>query len=56
MGITSVYIRLVGMDLSVVSDYDILPLSSDMEAQIVQMVYNLLVQAPPADRAQTSKD
>lgn len=56
MNINSVYMRLVGMDMATVSDYDILPLSSDMEAQIVQMVYNMLVQAPPADRAQTSKD
>lgn len=56
MGINSVYMRLVGVNLSVLSDYDILPVSTDMEAQIVQMVYNMLVQAPPADRAQTAKD
>ena len=56
MGINSVYMRLVGNDLSTVSDYEILPLSSDMEAQVVQTVYAMLVQAPPADRAQISKD
>lgn len=56
MGINSVYMRLVGSDLSTVSDYEILPLSSDMEAQVVQTVYSMLVQAPPADRAQISKD
>lgn len=56
MGISSVYMRLVGTNLSLLTDYDILPVSADMEAQIVQMVYNMLVQAPPADRAQTSKD
>lgn len=56
MGISSVYMRLVGANLSLLTDYDILPVSADMEAQIVQMVYNMLVQAPPADRAQTSKD
>jgi hypothetical protein len=48
--------RLVGANLSLLTDYDILPVSADMEAQIVQMVYNMLVQAPAADRAQTSKD
>lgn len=56
MGITTVYMRLVGVDMSTLTDYDILPLSADMEAQTVQMVYNMLVQAPPADRAQTTKD
>jgi hypothetical protein len=56
MGINSVYMGLVGSDLSTVSDYEILPLSSDMEAQVVQTVYSMLVQAPPADRAQISKD
>ena len=56
MGISSVYMRLVGANLSLLTDYDILPVSADMEAQIVQMVYNMLVQAPAADRAQTSKD
>lgn len=56
MGISSVYMRLVGTNLSLLTDYDILPVSADMEAQIVQMVYNMLVQAPAADRAQTSKD
>lgn len=56
LNINSVYMRLVGSDISQLTDYDILPLSADMEAQVVQMVYNLLVQAPPADRAKTTKD
>lgn len=56
MNINTVYMRLVGTNLSLLTDYDILPVSADMEAQIVQMVYNMLVQAPPADRAQTNKD
>jgi hypothetical protein len=42
--------RLVGVDISTVGDYDILPISADMEAQIVQAVYSLIVQAPPADK------
>lgn len=54
--VNSVYIRLVGVDLSQVTDYELLPLSSDMEAQVVQTVYGILVQAPPADKALTSND
>lgn len=56
LSINSVFIRLVGVDLSQVSDYEILPLSSDMEAQVVQSVYNILVQTPPADKAQNIND
>lgn len=56
LSINSVFIRLVGADISVLSDYEILPLSADMEAQVIQIVYNMLVQAPPADRAATSND
>lgn len=56
LGITTVYMRLVGMDLSQVSDYDILPLSSDMEAQVVDTVYKMLVQAPPADKTENIND
>lgn len=52
LGVNSVFIRLVGVDMSQLGDYDILPLSSDMEAQVVTQVYNILVQAPPADRTQ----
>lgn len=56
LSINNVFIRLVGMDMSQVTDYDILPLSSDMEAQVVQTVYNILVQTPPADKAQNVND
>lgn len=56
LSINSVLIRLVGVDLSQLSDYDILPLSSDLEAQVVQTVYNILVQTPPADKAQNIND
>lgn len=56
MGVNNVFIRLVGVDMSQLSDYDILPLSSDMEAQVVQGVYNILVQTPPADKSQTISD
>lgn len=56
LNINNVLIRLVGVDMSQLTDYDILPLSSDMEAQVVTTVYNLLVQTPEADRSQTIKD
>lgn len=48
--VNSVFIRLVGVDLNSVTDYEMLPISSDMESQIVQAVYNILVQTPPADK------
>lgn len=54
--VNNVFIRLVGVDMSSITDYELMPLSSDMEAQIVQTVYNILVQAPPADRAMTAND
>lgn len=56
LSINNVFIRLVGVDLSQLTDYDLLPLSADMEAQVVQQVYNILVQAPPADRDQNIND
>lgn len=56
MSVNSVFIRLVGVDLSQLTDYDLLPLSSDMEAQVVQTVYNILIQTPEADRSQTIND
>jgi hypothetical protein len=56
MGVNAVYMRLVGSDISQFGDYDILPLSADMEAQVIQTVYNILVQTPPADKAQNKND
>lgn len=50
LGVNNVFIRLVGVDLNTVDDYTILPISADMEADIVTTVYNLLVQLPQADR------
>jgi hypothetical protein len=46
MSVNSVYIRLVGVDLSTVSDYETLPLTADLEAQVITQVYNILVQTP----------
>jgi hypothetical protein len=56
LGVNNVFIRLVGVDISQLTDYDILPLSSDMEAQVVTSVYNVLVNTPPADKAQNIND
>jgi hypothetical protein len=56
LSINSVFIRLVGVDISQLTDYDPLPLSSDMEAEVVNRVYNLLVNTPPADKAQNLSD
>jgi hypothetical protein len=50
LGVNNVFIRLVGVDLNTVDDYTILPISTDMEADIVNTVYAMLVQLPPADR------
>jgi len=54
--VNNVFIRLVGVDLSQITDYELLPLSSDMEAQIVQTVFALIAQTPPADRAVATKE
>lgn len=56
LGINNVMIRLVGMDMSTLGDYDLLPLSADMEAQVVDRVFKILLQEPPADRSKTVKD
>lgn len=50
LGVNSVFVRLVGVDISTVSDYDMIPISADMEAKIVDYVYKQLVQLPPADK------
>lgn len=44
--VNSVYIRLVGVDINAVTDYEILPLTADMEAQVITQVFNILVQTP----------
>lgn len=46
MSVNAVYIRLVGVDMSTVSDYETLPLTADLEGQIITQVYNILVQTP----------
>lgn len=56
LSINSVFIRLVGSDLSQLSDYDVLPLSADMEAQVITTVYTILVGLPPADRSENAPD
>ena len=53
LGVNTVYIRLVGADISQLSDYEIMPLSADLESQVIQSVYSILVNTPVADRAET---
>lgn len=50
LGVSTVYIRLVGVDLSQVSETELLPISADMEAEIVDTVFKLVLQAPSADK------
>ncbi len=54
LGITEVYMLLVGVDFTTLSIYDPIPLSADMEIDVVKEVYNILIGAPPSDRAADS--
>jgi hypothetical protein len=56
LGVTKVYIRLVGLDISQLGDFDLLPISADMEAQVIEAVYNLMVGNPKQDRTADSND
>lgn len=47
---TTVTIRLVVLDASQYSDYDILPLPADMEWDVIQEVYKLFSTEPVADK------
>ena len=48
--VNAVTIRLVVTDFSKLSNHDLLPVSADLEAQIVDTVYKMLVGLPPVDR------
>jgi hypothetical protein len=50
LGINNVYLRLVGVDMAQLGDYDLLPLSADLEVQVVTKVFEILAQVPPADK------
>ena len=54
LGINTVYMLLVGVDFSTLSIYDPIPLSADMETDVVQEVYKLLTTVQPSDRATDS--
>jgi hypothetical protein len=56
MNVNSVYMRLVGVDLSQLSIYDILPVSSDQELAIIDTVYKMLVTVPQTDRVVDGND
>lgn len=46
----SVDMQLVVMDFDKYDDYDMLPLTADMAAQVIQEVVSLLLQTPPPDK------
>ncbi len=54
LGIDEVYMILVGVDFTTLSIYDPIPLSADMEIDVIKEVYNILIGAPPADRSADS--
>jgi hypothetical protein len=56
LGVNTVYLRLVGIDLSQLSDFDLLPLSADLEATIVGEIYKMLTTLPQDDRVADSND
>jgi hypothetical protein len=56
LSVSNVYIRLVGVDLSQLSDFDVLPISSDQEAGIVDAIYKMLITVPQTDRVVDSND
>lgn len=47
--VNAVDMQLVVMDIDHYGDYDLLPLSSDMAAQIITEVVGLLMPTPPPD-------
>lgn len=54
LGINTVYMLLVGVDFTTLSIYDPIPLSADMEIDVVQEVYKLLTTVQPSERATDS--
>jgi hypothetical protein len=54
--VNEVYIRLVGVNVDELSDYDLLPVSADMEMQIIERVFQLIASIPPQDRTADSND
>lgn len=50
INVNNVLIRLVGIDISQLSEYDLLPVSADQEATIVSNVYKMLTTLPQTDR------
>lgn len=53
---STVTVRLVVTDFNKLGDYDLLPVSADMEQVIVDTVYKMLVGLPPEDRAVDGND
>lgn len=55
-GVTEVYMQLLVFDISVLDEYDIMPITPDMEARIVSSVLNVLLQTQVSDRAVDGND
>lgn len=49
LAINAVDIQLVVMDFDHYSDFDLLPMTADMAAEVIQTISLLLLQAPPTD-------
>lgn len=54
--VNDVAVRLVVTDFSTLSDYDLLPVSADLESAIVDTVYKMFAGAPPQDRTADGND
>lgn len=55
-GVDNVYMQILTSDIMSLGEYDILPVTPDMEAAIVKNVAALFMQRPPADRAVDQND
>lgn len=48
--ITEVYMKLIVKDLSLYGDFDLLPIPSSMDIQVIQEVYQILSNQYPANK------
>lgn len=54
--VENVYLQLLVADIASLDDYDILPITADIEALVVNGVYELLSSKQPADRVVDAND
>lgn len=55
-GVSYVSMRLVGVALDSIDDYTILPLSADIQANVIDTVFKILMAEPPKDRIADSNN